>query len=404
MPGIVQGKKMTIKKITFFNKITIAISLLGIFTIIALLSLAQFSLPSFICAAIIAIVSFLVAHFVYRQQSALQQELVRVQDLQLQQQQQADERFNKLTEFCQAILPLWQGQIDDVIGQSTEAVQSLATRFSEIVQALKATLQDVDSLESGSSGNSITEVMSNSEAELSSLNTNFQSILSSKVELLGEVTQLQSFTDELQAMASDVQGIANQTNLLALNAAIEAARAGESGRGFAVVADEVRSLSQRSSDTGQQMMGKVDGICSAMDSAVEVTESQLENEKLKSDESQQVIGDVIAELNQLINQFADSTGLLKKHSEEVSHEINDVLVSLQFQDRVSQILEHTKDEIVRCLTLLESPADINSLDITTWLQEMSQGYTTSEQRVLHANKTSGEGTSSEDAEDDIEFF
>ncbi|UGA57773.1 methyl-accepting chemotaxis protein [Vibrio sp. VB16] len=229
-------------------------------------------------------------------------------------------------------------------------------------------------------------------------------IISSKVQLLSEITQLQSFADELQTMAIDVQGIAGQTNLLALNAAIEAARAGDSGRGFAVVADEVRSLSKRSNDTGQNMTDKVDGICCAMSTAVQNTERQLKEEELKSNASQQLIQDVVLRLNLLINQFSNSSELLKNHGEEITTEINDILVSLQFQDRVGQILEHTKGEIARFSLLLARPTELVKMDKNNWLKEMSQGYTTSEQRVLHDLNTSGDAPSLEENNDGIEFF
>ena len=395
---------MTVKKPTFLNQSTLAVIALGIIPAAMLLFQTGLVLTTVVFASLIIAASFGVARLVYVKHSALVVTIQQAEERLVAQDQHAVEKFEKLSDLCQTILPLWQGQIDDVIAQSTEAINALAMRFSEIVQALRETLQEVGELGSGNSGNGITDVMSQSETQLNSLNSNFQLILSSKIELLSEVTQLQVFTDELQTMATDVQGIASQTNLLALNAAIEAARAGENGRGFAVVASEVRSLSQRSSDTGKQMMGKVDCICAAMDSAVDVTEKQLEDEKIKSMESQQLIHDVISRLELLINQFANSTGLLKDHGEQIRDEINDVVVSLQFQDRVVQILEHTKGEIGRFSLLLANPSEIEKIDKTSWLAEMSLGYTTTEQRSLHASSTVENSDVAEGDSDEIEFF
>jgi len=395
---------MTDKKLTFLNQSTSAVIALSVISAVMFLFQTGLTLAAVVFASLIIAASFGVARLVYVKQSALVVTIQQVEERLVAQEQQADEKFEKLSDLCLTILPLWQGQIDDVITQSTEAINALAMRFSEIVQALRGTLQEVGELGSGNSGKGITDVMSHSETQLNSLNSNFQLILSSKIELLSEVTQLQVITDELQTMAADVQGIANQTNLLALNAAIEAARAGESGRGFAVVASEVRALSQRSSDTGQQMISKVDSICAAMDSAVDVTEKQLADEKMKSQESQQLINDVISRLELLINQFANSTGLLKDHGEQIRDEVHDVLVSLQFQDRVAQILEHTRGEIGRFSLLLANPAEIEKIDKSSWLAEMSLGYTTTEQKSLHASSTVESSDLADGDSDEIEFF
>ena len=394
------------KQQAFFNQTTLAVIALGFISGVIILWQAGFGLLPVALTILMFFASIAVARIVHQQQNSLLKQIQKVKNRLAEQEQREIEKFSKLTELCLTILPLWQAQIDDVIDHSTAAVDTLAKRFSEIVQSLSNTLQDVETyaLESDNTRTSITEIMEESETQLGSLNTNFEEILSSKIDLLNEVTHLHGFTDALQTMASDVQGIANQTNLLALNAAIEAARAGESGRGFSVVADEVRSLSQRSSDTGEQMINKVDGICSAMDSAVTATESQLDNEKLKSEESQQVIREVISRLDLIIKQFAESSDLLKTHSIEISDEINDALVSLQFQDRVAQILEHTKGEIARFSLLLANPTEIETLDKNSWLQEMSIGYTTSEQRHLHAVSTADSAYSQEESDDEIEFF
>ena len=385
--------------------VTIVIILLALLSILFMAINSQNLTVTLVGSSLVILLTLFILYINKLNKKSSLEERTKLEALISSQKVEHEQKFEKLNDLCLTILPLWQGQIDDVVEQSTTAVQQLAQRFSEIVSALQQTLVDVEKLESGNEGDSITVVMTDSENKLTTLNTSFQEILSAQESLLNEVSQLQNYTNELQTMANDVEGIANQTNLLALNAAIEAARAGESGRGFAVVADEVRTLSQRSSNTGLQMMSKVEGICSAMASAVQVTQSQLEEEKQTSAQSQEVINSVITRLDLIVNQFADSAGILKNHSTEITSEINDILISLQFQDRISQIMEHTKSEITRFSEMLEQPESIMHINKTEWLADMHKGYTTSEQRKLHATHTTKDNLEIQnESEDEIEFF
>jgi methyl-accepting chemotaxis protein len=81
----------------------------------------------------------------------------------------------------------------------------------------------------------------------------------------GEVAQLASSGEAIDAFVALVKRIASQTNLLALNAAIEAARAGEHGRGFAVVAEEVRKLADESAAAAEQVTGTLQQLRDQVD-------------------------------------------------------------------------------------------------------------------------------------------
>lgn len=145
---------------------------------------------------------------------------------------------------------------------------------------------------------------------------------------------------EVNGMLGEIEGIAKQTNLLALNAAIEAARAGEAGRGFAVVADEVRDLSGRTRHFSQQIrtsLGKMQFSIDATEQAINHMAAQDMTFALtsKDDVEKAMVG--IEDVNQRTGAVV---GQLSQIAEQVEISVGQAVMSLQFQDMVTQLLGH----------------------------------------------------------------
>ena len=313
---------------------------------------------------------------------------------------------NGLEAVCLEAMPIWTLQIENSRNQTEQAIIALSQRFSGIYSKLEEAVQTSQQAADGLAGDAQSGalvVLEQSETELTRVVNSLKATQLSRDEMLEQVRGLTDYTGELLSMAKEVAAIAAQTNLLALNAAIEAARAGEAGRGFAVVADAVRSLSSLSSETGKKMSATVDIINSAITRLVEVADNTAANDQDSVCASEASIQQVLDRFHSITQRLSGSTELLQQESVGIRDEISEVLIGLQFQDRVSQILSHVRDNMQalhqHLLHSQRNPDQLKQIDAQAWLASMELTYATDEQRQIHHGHSSGSTK-----EQEITFF
>lgn len=296
-------------------------------------------------------------------------------------------------ELLQKSLQIWEKQIETVRGQTQTAVIDLATRFSDLAmdleKAVAAAHSSTETVDTGDDTNGIIELFNKSETELASVIFALNDAQQSKQVMAREIRELSVHMEKLVIMGEEVGSIARQTNLLALNAAIEAARAGESGRGFAVVADEVRNLSTESADTSKRITELVLNVTSSMSTVVDLADKTAQQDEESVRASEETIQGVMGRFQKVTTSLMDATAELADAGLGIQDEITDVLVSLQFQDRASQVLVHVVQHINALRNRLEQfEADTGTdgaelIDAQSWLDEMESTYTRLEQKQNH---------------------
>lgn len=298
----------------------------------------------------------------------------RAQEEEALRQQQAADRIHAL---LASVLPVWQRHVGTVKTQTEQAVGQLVESFASIVSQFElAGFSGVSHADARERERVTISLLTLCERELGPVISSLEKIIGSKDELLRDVRSLAAATDELQEMAAEVTAIAAQTNLLALNAAIEAARAGEAGRGFAVVAGEVRSLSHKSSDTGKRISGRIAQIGEIMKATLASAATAADQDKKAIAVSGTVVQDVLGHVQDLGN----SAEHMREKGNIIRADVENLLMALQYQDRVSQILAVIDEDMRR---FREQVGADGAPSPDEWLRQLSTRYTMDDERDNH---------------------
>lgn len=292
---------------------------------------------------------------VLAEERALEQQN-RLAKLQLETSQKevgVSEQVQRLEEII-SLVPEMTNQLHNVTHQTERSAIEIGDKVRFIYEKAQEHLEESNEISAqfrGGKGN-------NSNTSLSEVIQSSLSLLREMIEMLEQNSKLNMDyskaidtilvnTAEINKISDEIQYISDQTNLLALNAAIEAARAGEHGRGFSVVAEEVRKLSDRTSLASNniiQIVGKVNS------SVRDISRSLLENLKKNTEKKTHVDHAV----NELVRTAEESTEVFTKlisnavaSSESVAKNIDQIILSLQFQDITKQQIDQALQPLER---------------------------------------------------------
>ena len=158
---------------------------------------------------------------------------------------------------------------------------------------------------------------------------------------LGEMSdRISTQTSEVRDMLGEIEGVAKQTNLLVLNTAIEAAQTNTAGQDFALVADEVRDLSERTNHFSKQIRGSLSNmqvtIAATEQAIIQAADKEMMFALTLKANVEQAMNDIEA----MGRRTGDTVGELSGIAMQVESAVSEAIVSLQFQDMLTQLLGH----------------------------------------------------------------
>lgn len=264
------------------------------------------------------------------------------------------------------LVPTIERHLYDAIKHTESAAIEIGDKIRLIYEMAQENLAEATQIANHFAGSKGTGV-SHEKASLSQvlekaigLLTETTLILEENTRLNGEystaITTILGNTATINKITEEIQYISDQTNLLALNAAIEAARAGEHGRGFSVVAEEVRKLSDRTNRASSDI---TEIVAKVNDSVAQMSESLKLNQQKNASKRGSVDG-AVASITALAQEstsvFAKLVEGSVQSSQNVAHHIDQIVMSLQFQEVAKKEIEsaifplkrlrHIADDIV----------------------------------------------------------
>ncbi len=285
----------------------------------------------------------------------------------------------QLDGLLREVLPVWQGNVQLARAQTQSAIDSLTARFVGIHERLEGTL---DPARHGAGGE-ILQTVQHAADQLGGIATALEGMLSSRQALASRLDTLMAANDEIRRLAQQNEQLAGQTGVTDLLSSEQS----------------WQELAERSAENSRQIAARAKSARQQIQAVLGASGETPAGEGEIVEQSRAVIDQVIADFRQSAMKLSSTVEQLEDESREVDREVCDILVHLQFQDRISQILDHVQHDIARLRAAAAEDAPVALPSAQQWLADLEKTYTTQEQRQVHAGQQGGVATASQ-----VDFF
>ena len=208
--------------------------------------------------------------------------------------------------------------------------------------------------------------------------------------LAAGLSEVISNLEGIKNVTDEIEEIADLTKILSMNAAIVATRAGNESKGFKIIAHEVRALSDRASDYVEAIRGKVNNILSNSQNIYQQIDSDIMESANISSQSSVTIEATLKEIDARVNYLTGNFREVQKDTEALAKDLDQIVMSIQFQDITRQRIEHViepldkfhleLDEIMSRLHTIGKDLDkAEQASVDKWLKQF---YTMADERKI----------------------
>ncbi|MDX5151204.1 MAG: methyl-accepting chemotaxis protein [Acidiferrobacterales bacterium] len=240
-----------------------------------------------------------------------------------------------------------RGAVAEAITQMEQATDTIANSFQAVINKAAVQARQAMELLEGTQGatqdgvpQSLQDFIQVTDRRLNKMADEVVRVADLSVKMVKDLDDVQQRAQAIDGFLRDVETLADQTKLLALNADIEAARAGESGRGFAVVANEVRRLSQRSHVFSQEIRKHLKAVSNGLNRTYGNMQTLTAEDMEHALTLKQEVVALTESLEGKNREVADTVGDINVISREIAQDVQNIVISLQFQDITSQQLNN----------------------------------------------------------------
>ncbi len=254
-------------------------------------------------------------------------------------------KWAELAKQFNAVKQHLDAQINEVINQSEDATDTIASSFKTVIN--KATLQASQAMNllegtqgatSDGSPQSLQDFIRVSDERLNKMADEVMRVADLSVKMVRDLDDVKDRTQAIDGFLLDVGKLADQTSLLALNADIEASRAGEAGRGFGIVAQEVRRLSKRSNVFSHEIRNHLRMVKNGLNATYSNMQTLTSKDMAHANNIKNEIMTLTKTLEDKNREVAETVSDINTISKEIAQDVQNVVISLQFHDIISQKL------------------------------------------------------------------
>jgi len=309
-------------------------------------------------------------------------------------------------------LPALEANIREAIQQVEHSVSDVCGAFDGMVTRARESVASTSRLIGSEQGSGIRALLEASRHSLVQLQQQIASSQQISAQAMEHMRQMDATAQLIVKALGEIDRISFGSSLVALNAKVEAARLGDQGGTFGVVADEIAAQARRSEEITRNVVEEMTElrakVASASGSLNEMASLSVGTLEASRAELETALDDLTRTHGEMEATLAASA----KGSQQLADEIARCVISLQFQDRVSQRLSHVADELAEMRKTVHVPLEYLAKDTPVLgearrqeVEERLRSRSTmqAERALLGASSGSGQTTEENDM-DGVELF